>query len=120
MLSANLANNWSDLMFSGVINKNSSQIDVLEVLSGTYGQYEDGEWQIVKNPFLLVMTAVVDAGSHALPFTVTVPVPGILYGKDGNIESFIVRPGDTAVNITSSGLAQIMIIGDQAGLKAIR
>lgn len=107
-------------MFSGVINKNSPQIDVLESLSGVWNQYKVGDWQIVKTPMFCVMTATIDKGSHVLPFKFSVPVPGLVYGAGGSVKCVVIRPGDTAVDMPESGLMQIQVFGDMAKLEAIR
>lgn len=107
-------------MFNGIINKNSPQVDIIETVSGTWNEYVEGEWRIVKTPFFVVLVATIDEGSHVLPFTVNIPVVGTLTTAGGDVKGVIVRPGETAVNITEPGIVQIQIFGDSAKLKAQR
>lgn len=107
-------------MFSGVINKTSPVTDVLEVLSGSWNQYKSNEWQIYHTPFFTVFTAVLDAGQHPLPFTVNVPVAGILSTNSGDVKAVVVKPLQTAVNLPDSGIVNITVYGNQAKLTAVR
>lgn len=107
-------------MFTGIINKNSPQVDMVEVLSGTWDQYRDGEWSICRTPFFLVITAVLDKGQHALPFTFDVPVAGTLVTPSGDVKGVIVRPLETAVDLEEPGLVTIQVFGDLAKPAAIR
>ena len=109
-----------NLVFSGVINKNSPQVDIVETVSGTWNEYSEGEWRIVKTPFFLVMVATLDAGSHAIPFTVNIPVAGTLTTAGGDVKGVIIRPGDTAINISDPGIVTMQVFGDYAQVKAIR
>lgn len=105
---------------SGQINRTSSLVDMLEVMSGTYSEYDSGEWHVVKTPMFLTMTATLDAGNHPLPFTFAVPVAGTLYCADGTTAAVIVRPNDTAVNVPKSGIVTFQVFGDYAEVKANR
>lgn len=107
-------------MKSGQINKTSSLVDILEVMSGTYSEYDEGEWHIVKTPMFLTMTGTVDKGNHPLPFRFSVPIAGTLYGSDNSIRSVIVRPTETAVNVPVSGIVTFQVFGDYADVKANR
>lgn len=109
-----------DIVFNGIINKNSPQVDIIETVSGVWNEYVEGEWRIVKTPFFVVLVATLDEGSHVLPFTVNIPVVGTLTTAGGDVKGVIVRPGETAVNITVPGIVQIQIFGDSARLKAQR
>lgn len=108
------------LMFTGQINKTSPEIDIWQVLSGTWDQYTQGEWRICKTPFFLVITAVLDAGQHSLPFTFDVPVAGTLVTPDGEVKGVIVRPLETAIDIGEPGLVTFQVFGDLAKPTAIR
>lgn len=107
-------------MKSATINKNSSFVDVLEMLSGAWNEYDSGEWHIVKNPLFLVMTATLDAGPHVLPFTFNVPVAGTLCAADGSMQAVIIKPLQTAVDVPSSGIVTVQAFGNYADVKAVR
>lgn len=49
------------------INVNSPKEDVWGVLTGIWNEYEDREWHVVKTPFMVAMTATLDAGPNMLP-----------------------------------------------------
>lgn len=104
-------------MYSGTINKFSPQVDVLEVLSGLWNEYDKGEFHVVVTPFFTVVTATLDAGSHVLPFSVTVPVAGTVSHADGTVEAVIVKPGDTAVSLSQPGIFQLDLFGSKAKVK---
>lgn len=95
-------------------------VDVVEAVSGVWNHYKSGEWEILKTPFFCVMTATLDTGRHPLPFRVSVPVPGLVYCSGGSVKSVVVRPGDDSVEMPESGIMQIHVYGDMAGLEAIR
>jgi len=107
-------------MFNGVINKGSPNVDLVEVLSGTWNEYKSGEWSITKCPFFLVIEATLDAGQHALPFKFNVPVAGTLVTPGGEVRGVIVRPGETAVDIPEPGLVTFQVFGDRAKPTALR
>ena len=101
-------------MNSGLISKTSPYVDIIDVLSGTYSEYDSGSFHIVVTPFFTVLSAVLDAGSAALPFRVTTPVAGTLFHDGGGIEAVIIRPGQTAIHTSEAGILQISLFGDQA------
>lgn len=107
-------------MYSGVVNKNTPVIDILTVLTGVWDERDFGDWHIIMTPFFTVMTATVSQGSVALPFTVKIPTPALLFGKSGNLKALVVKPGDDAVNVSENGLLQIQVFGNAAELKAVR
>lgn len=107
-------------MKSGQLNRTSSLIDMLEVMSGTYSEYDDGEWHVVKTPMFLALTGTLDAGNHPIPFRFAVPVAGTNYGADGSVHSVIVKPMDTAVNVPVSGIVTLQVFGDYADVNANR
>lgn len=107
-------------MFNGIVNKGSTNVDLVEVLSGTWNDYKSGEWSVTKCPFFLVIEANLDAGQHALPFTFSVPVVGTLVTPDGDVKGVIVRPGETAVDLEEPGILTIQVFGDRAKPTAVR
>lgn len=120
MLPEDFTYDGGNLMFNGVINKGSPQVDLIEVISGTWNEYTVGEWSITKCPFFLVIEGNLDAGQHTLPFKFNVPVAGTLVTPDGNVLGVIVRPGETAVDIPEPGLVTFQVFGDRAKPTAIR
>lgn len=101
-------------MRSGQINRTSNFVDVVEVLTGSWNEYDSGEFHIVVTPFFTVLTGTLDAGSTGLPFRVTMPVAGTISHADGSVEAVIIRPGQTAVSIDSPGIFQMQMFGESA------
>lgn len=106
-------------MKSGMINRTSPYVDVVEMLSGTWNEYDSGDYHIVVTPFFTVITATLDAGSTELPFSFTLPVAGTLSHDDGSVEAVIIRPGQTAINVGTAGLFQLQLFGDAAKVTAL-
>ena len=107
-------------MFNGIVNKGSTAIDLVEVLSGTWNEYISGEWSVTKCPFFLVLEATLDAGTHPLPFRFDRPVAGTLVTPGGSVLGVIVRPGEDAVEIKEPGLVTFQVFGDRAKPTAVR
>ena len=105
---------------SAIINKNSPFVDVVEMLSGAWNEYDSGEWHIVKTPLFLVMTATLDKGKHALPFTFKVPVAGTLNATDGTASAVIIKPQQTAIETAKPGIVTVQAFGNYADVKAVR
>lgn len=101
-------------MRSGQINRASNFVDVVEVLTGSWNEYDSGSFHVVVTPFFTVLTATLDAGSTGLPFRVTMPVAGTISHADGSVEAVIIRPGQTAVSIDSPGIFQMKMFGESA------
>lgn len=106
-------------MKSGMINRTSPYIDVVEMLSGSWNEYDIGVYHIVVTPFFTVITATLDAGSTELPFNFTLPVAGTLSHADGSIDAVIIKPGQTAINAEIPGLFQLQLFGDAARVTAL-
>ena len=104
-------------MRSGQINRASNFVDVVEVLTGSWNEYDSGEFHIVVTPFFTVLTGTLDAGSHVVPFRIAIPVAGTRYHAGGAVEAVIVKPGQTALNINESGIFNMCLFGD--GAKAL-
>lgn len=107
-------------MYSGLVGKTTPIVDVLTVLTGQWDERNYQDWHVVQTPFFTVMDRICDSGSVPLPFTVTSPVPAMLYGKTGEVKALIVKPGDTALSIPESGVVQIQVFGSATQLKAVR
>ena len=54
-------------MRNGIINAGSSKEDVLAVLTGTWNEYNDRGWHIVKTPFFVALSGTFQAGRQQLP-----------------------------------------------------
>lgn len=106
-------------MKSGMINRTSPFVDVIEMLSGSWNEYNIGVYHIVVTPFFTVITATLDAGSTELPFRFTLPVAGTLSHEDGSIDAVIIKPGQTAINAETPGLFQLQLFGDAARVTAL-
>ena len=92
----------------------------MTVLSGQWDERTVNDWEIVQTPFFTAFSAVVDAGSVALPFTVSKPVPAMLYGNSGSVSALVIKPGDTAIVLQESGVVQVQVFGAATQLKAVR
>ena len=101
-------------MKSGLINKTSPYVDVVDLLSGSWNEYDSGDFHIVVSPFFTVLSATLDAGSHALPFKVTIPVAAVVSHADGSVDACIVKPGDTAVHLNRPGIFNLQMFGEHA------
>lgn len=106
-------------MKSGMINRTSSFVDVLEQLTGSWNEYNSGDYHIVLTPFFTVITSTLDAGSHELPFKVTMPVAATLSHADGSVDAVIIKPGQTAINVKKAGLFNLQMFGDAAKVTAL-
>lgn len=101
-------------MKSGIINRTSPYVDVVEQMTGTWNEYDSGSFHVVVTPFFTVLTATLDAGSTLIPFRVTMPVAGTISHADGSVEAIIIRPGQTAVSVNSPGIFQLQMFGESA------
>lgn len=106
-------------MNSAIINRGSQVNDVLGLLTGEWAEFDRDEWHVVKTPFFVSVTGVVDEGQHVLPFRVKNPCAGLLYKQDNSVEAVVVRPGDTAVDMPGAGLFRMDLFGDQADAASI-
>ena len=120
MLAEDLSLHWGYLMFNGVINKGSPAVDQLEVISGVWNEYNEGEWHIVKTPMFLVITGTLDAGQHVLPFNFDLPVAGTLVSPDGDVLGLVIRPGETAIDVSKPGLVTFQVFGDHTRPHAVK
>ena len=98
-------------MKSAVINRTSPYVDIVELLSGAWQEYDEGEFHVVKTPFFLVLSATLDAGKHVLPFRFTVPVAATVSHVGGNVDAAVIRPGDTAVELSEPGIFSLQVFG---------
>lgn len=120
MLAEDFTHDRSHIVYSGVINKTSPNIDILTVLTGAWDERTENGWHIVMTPFFTVFEKVVSEGSEALPYRTKIPVPGMLFGKSGNVTALVIRPGDDAVVCTENGLLQVQVFGDPSKLERVQ
>lgn len=106
-------------MHSGLISRTSPYTDVIDVLTGSYAEYNSGSYHIVVTPFFTVITATLDEGSKELPFKVTRPVAGTISHADGTVDAVIIKPGQTAIKIEKAGLFNLQMFGDAAKVTAL-
>lgn len=106
-------------MKSGMINRTSPFVDVVEMLSGSWNEYDNGVYHIVVTPFFTVISATLDAGSTELPFRFGLPVAGTISHDDGTMEAVIIRPGQTAINAEKPGLFNLQLFGDSARVSTL-
>jgi hypothetical protein len=107
-------------MYSGLIGQTSPLIDLNHVLTGQWDERTSNGWHIVMTPFFTTMDAVVSEGSVALPYTVTKPVAGLLFGNSGEVHALVIKPNTTAIVCAEPGVVQIQVFGDASHLKAVR
>lgn len=105
-------------MYSGVINRTTPPAELLEVLTGTWNEYDVNDWHIVRSPFFLVITATLDKGRHVLPFTFSEPVSAVLSYDDGSVGAAIVKPGQSMLTVSAPCLFKMQLFGSQAVVKA--
>ena len=56
-------------MRNGIVNGSSPLSEILGILTGTWNEYDDREWHVVKTPFFVALTATLEAGPQMLPVT---------------------------------------------------
>ena len=101
-------------MRSVIVDAGSKQSDIWGLLQGTWNEYDQGGWHIVKTPFFLVLKATAEEGGMPLPFRFKEPVAGILYFGDGTVQSIIVRPGENSVSIPRTCIVKFQLFGNEA------
>lgn len=104
-------------MNSAIINKGSQVNDILGLLTGEWSEFDRDDWHIVKTPFFVSISAVVEKGSKSLPFGVKIPSAGILYKDDNGVEAVPIMPGDTAAYFSAPGLFKIEMFGSQCDVE---
>lgn len=101
-------------MRSGIIDAGSGLPQIAGILTGTWSEFDRGKFHIVKTPFLLSVSAVLDSGSTELPFRFDVPVAGTVVEDGGNVTGVVIKPGETAVHLDAPGLFTLTVYGQQA------
>lgn len=104
-------------MRSANINGESPKEDVWGVLTGIWNEYNEREWHIVKTPFMVAMTATLDAGPNMLP--VTPPRTSLLsWANSSNSGSLVLKAKDRNFTIPEKAVVQVLMfgtIGDKNG-----
>lgn len=104
-------------MRNGIINAGSSKEDVWGVLTGIWNEYDEREWHVVKTPFMVAMTATLDAGPNMLP--VTPPRTSLLsWANSAHSGSLVLKAKDRNFTMPEKAVVQVLMfgtIGDKNG-----
>lgn len=104
-------------MRSALINSNSPKEDVWCVLTGIWNEYDEREWHVVKTPFMVAMTATLDAGPNMLP--VTPPRTSLLsWANSAHSGSLVLKAKDRNFTMPEKAVVQVLMfgtIGDKNG-----
>ena len=104
-------------MRSALINSNSPKEDVWGVLTGIWNEYDEREWHVVKTPFMVAMTAPLDAGPNMLP--VTPPRTSLLsWANSAHSGSLVLKAKDRNFTMPEKAVVQVLMfgtIGDKNG-----
>jgi len=104
-------------MRNALINMNSPKEDVWGVLCGIWNEYDEREWHVVKTPFMVAMTATLDAGPNMLP--VTPPRTSLLsWANSGHSGSLVLKAKDRNFTMPEKAVVQVLMfgtIGDKNG-----
>lgn len=101
-------------MRNSTIDAGSDLKQILGVLTGTWSEFDRGEFHVVRTPFMLSLSAVLDSGSTELPFRFDLPVAATVVENNGRVVGHVIRPGDTAVHLDNPGLFNLVVFGAQA------
>ena len=97
-------------MRNALINMNSQKEDVWGVLCGIWNEYDDREWHVVKTPFMVAMTATLDAGPNILP--VTPPRTSLLsWANSEHSGSIVVKAKDRNFTLPEKSVVQVIMFG---------
>lgn len=92
------------------INGASPKEDVWGVLTGIWNEYDDREWHVVKTPFMVAMTATLDAGPQILP--VAPPRTSILHWANAsNAGSCVLKARDKNFTLPEKSVVQVIMFG---------
>ena len=104
-------------MRSALINSNSPKEDVWGVLTGIWNEYDERERHVVKTPFMVAMTATLDAGPNMLP--VTPPRTSLLsWANSAHSGSLVLKAKDRNFTMPEKAVVQVLMfgtIGDKNG-----
>jgi hypothetical protein len=104
-------------MRSAIINSGSKKEDIYGVLTGVWNEYDEREWHVVKTPFMVAMTATLDAGPNMLP--VTPPRTSLLsWANSAHSGSLVIKAKDINFTMPEKAVVQVLMfgtIGDKNG-----
>ena len=104
-------------MRNAVINGGSPKEDVLGVLTGVWNEYDDREWHVVKTPFMVALTATLNAGPQILP--VAPPRTSLLsWANAEHSGSLVLKAKDKNFSLPENAVVQAIMfgtIGDRNG-----
>ncbi len=104
-------------MRNAVINGSSPMSDVLGVLTGVWNEYDDREWHVVKTPFMVALTATLNAGPQILP--VAPPRTSLLsWANAEHSGSLVLKAKDKNFSLPENAVVQAIMfgtIGDRNG-----
>jgi hypothetical protein len=106
-------------MRSTIIDAGSKQSDVWGLLTGTWNEYDQAGWHIVKTPFFTVLSIVAEKGGIPLPFSFKVPVVGSKTYGNGDVKGIIVRPGENSINIDDTCVVKFQLFGSEAEVTGV-
>ena len=97
-------------MRNALINSNSPKEDVWGVLTGIWNEYDEREWHVVKTPFMVAMTATLDAGPNMLP--VTPPRTSLLsWANSAHSGSLVIKAKDRNFTMPEKAVVQVLMFG---------
>lgn len=100
-------------MRNGIINENSPKQDVWGILTGIWCEMDAGpnkEWHVVKTPFMVAMTATLDAGPNILP--VTPPRTSLLsWANSAHSGSLVIKAKDRNFTMPEKAVVQVIMFG---------
>lgn len=97
-------------MRNGIINETSKLTDIVGVLTGIWNEYDEREWHVVKTPFMVAMTATLDAGPNILP--VTPPRTSLLsWANSEHSGSIVVKAKDRNFTLPEKSVVQVIMFG---------
>lgn len=104
-------------MRNAVINGGSPKEDVWGVLTGVWNEYNDREWHVVKTPFMVALTATLNAGPQILP--VAPPRTSLLsWANAEHSGSLVLKAKDKNFSLPENAVVQAIMfgtIGDRNG-----
>lgn len=104
-------------MRNAVINGGSPKEEVWGVLTGVWNEYDDREWHVVKTPFMVALTATLNAGPQILP--VAPPRTSLLsWANAEHSGSLVLKAKDKNFSLPENAVVQAIMfgtIGDRNG-----
>ena len=98
-------------MRTGIIDANSKEEQVKEVLIGSYvNEVKDG-WKVIRTPWFTCLEKLCQPGTAVLPFAVPVQCEYLWVGKS-NHGHVLVKPGQKELVITEASLVRLTYYGE--------